>query len=205
METKSGGARTSRKHEAKGSGAALALTPGGKLRLEHPAGDGCWVDPSTLKRIVGAFERGPGHGVFQLGAAEVAAALPPTLAFWRDFGRLFVTKLCGLADLEEKRETFTVPVPREELSRLAATAPPMRGGEYLSVDVLERLWGDLEDACRTELRESASTFEDFLHAKDPVWNLVGRVHFHLAEQKGSVWQSETMYHQMDRVGCLHPK
>jgi hypothetical protein len=58
------------------------------------------------------------------------------LAFWRDLGRAFVAALCALPDLEERRERAD-PAPRPgELERLAAAAPPMPGGEYLSAEVL---------------------------------------------------------------------
>jgi len=163
----------------------LALAPSGALRLEDSADHVGQIGESTVKRIRQAFHRGQGHGLVQLGAVELTNTLPPTLAFWRDFGRLFVSKLCGMPELEEERETFTLPVPDEQFSQLLATAPPMRGGEYLRVEVLEHLWSALEEACRVELRECGETVQGFLQAKNPVWTLVGRVHFHLAEQKGN--------------------
>src|SRR5215510_741400 len=59
----------------------------------------------------------------------------------------------------------------------------MMGAEYLSTSVLESLWSDLDAAFRLELAEAKASIEDFLKQKNPAWNLVGRVHFNLAENR----------------------
>src|SRR5262249_38306019 len=41
----------------------------------------------------------------------------------------------------------------------------------------------LDKAFRAELSESRLEVEDFLKLKNPAWNLVGRVHFNLAENR----------------------
>jgi hypothetical protein len=57
---------------------------------EEPA-----LPPDLQRAIVAAFERGCGHGLLHLGAAQVASALPPGLAWWRDFAARYVTALCA--------------------------------------------------------------------------------------------------------------
>jgi non-specific serine/threonine protein kinase len=162
----------------------LSLTPGGHLRLSEAAEAGESIEPRAAERIRAAFERGQAHGLFHLGAREVGAPLPPVLAFWRELGKLFMTGLCSLADLKERRAEFSLPAPREELALWIDRAPPMEGGEYLSGEVLEACWEDLERACREELGAFDGDVDDFLQRLSPAWNAVGRVHFHLAEQKG---------------------
>lgn len=66
-----------------------------------------------------------------------------------------------------------------------ADAPPMTGGEYLTPDVLEQLWADLLATFRTEISGSTGTVQALLAGKNAAWNVVGKVHFHLAENKGS--------------------
>jgi len=166
----------------------LALSPQGNLRLEESVETSEFegeLETPTHERIVAAFGRGQGHGLLHLGAESETSVLPAAFAFWRDFGRLFMTGLCSLPDLEETRGTFTVSVSRDELARRIETVPPMRGGEYLSTEVLEHLWSELEVACRAKLADSDGTVSEFLQSKNPIWDLVGRVHFHLAERKGN--------------------
>lgn len=66
---------------------------------------------------------------------------------------------------------------------LAAAAPPMTGAEYLTVSVLRSLWEQLEAALRAERVRSKESLQDFLKRHHPAWNLIGRVHFNLAENR----------------------
>jgi non-specific serine/threonine protein kinase len=59
----------------------------------------------------------------------------------------------------------------------------MDGAEYLSVELLERLWQKLDSALHAELQASAQPLGGFLKACNSAWNLVGRVHVHLAENR----------------------
>jgi non-specific serine/threonine protein kinase len=59
----------------------------------------------------------------------------------------------------------------------------MTGAEYLTAAVLSALWQELDAAFRVELSESKCGVEEFLKRRNPAWNLVGRVHFNLAENR----------------------
>ena len=59
----------------------------------------------------------------------------------------------------------------------------MTGAEYITAVMLRTLWGKLDAAFDTELRESGRSVEEYLKARNPAWNLVGRVHFNLAENR----------------------
>src|SRR5262249_26596330 len=59
----------------------------------------------------------------------------------------------------------------------------MKGEEYLTSAVLQSLWTDIDAAFRLEIAKSGASLEDFLKEKNPAWNLVGRVHFNLAENR----------------------
>jgi len=142
------------------------------------------VDVATAERVRAAFAGGTGAGLFHLGAVEATSQLPPTCAFWRDFGRLFMTRLCAQPKLDGTRDTFDIPCPADELPGLVLTTPPMTGGEYVSAQLLEALWSEMQTATHAELSAFEGSVHELLHAKNPVWNQVGRVHFHLAERKG---------------------
>jgi non-specific serine/threonine protein kinase len=73
--------------------------------------------------------------------------------------------------------------PDAELAWLALAAPPMNGAEYLTASVLQSLWQDLDSALGLELSESKCGVQEFLKRCNAAWNLVGRVHFNLAENR----------------------
>jgi non-specific serine/threonine protein kinase len=161
-------------------GLALGVTPGGRLILQT-APDADPIDAALAERIRAAFLPGAGHGLLHLGAAEVDTPLPPGLAFWRDVGRTFVSALCAQPNLEPGSKRLQVPFPQAEMTSLAAGAPPMPGGEYLDAAALAALWNAMYAACRAELAAFHGGVEEYLKSRHAAWHVVGRVHFHLAE------------------------
>ena len=151
----------------------LILTPHGRLLLTSDA-DAPPLSPDLQEPLQRAFDRGSGHGLLFLGADAVAATLPPVIGWWRDFGNRYVTAVCTQA---------TEPPSDLELEQLVFAAPPMIGGEYLTAAVLRSLWHELDSAFILELAESRSDVQQFLKHRNPAWNLVGRVHFNLAENR----------------------
>ena len=59
----------------------------------------------------------------------------------------------------------------------------MRGGEYLRREVLSALWQALDTLAVSESSTTPGGPQEWLKAQNPAWNLVGRVTFHLAENK----------------------
>jgi superfamily II DNA or RNA helicase len=162
---------------------APALSPHGVLSLK-PSDEAPAPDTAPYARIERAFARGSGHGLLHLGAAEIGTGLPPVLAYWRDLGSRYVTALCSLPGLAEGKRKPAVPAPADaELNTMAASAPPMMGAEYLTAAVLADLWRSVDAAFDAELDEARLSVQEFLKARHPAWNLVGRVHFNLAENR----------------------
>ena len=161
----------------------LCLTPHGRLVLVSDAG-AQRLDARLAERLQKAFERGSGHGLLLLGVDEAGTTLAPVLAWWREFGARYVTALCARQENDAARHTVSVAAPSgEELEEIALSAPPLTGSEYLRAAVLDSLWHELDQAFGIELSESKCGLQDFLKRRNPAWNLVGRVHFNLAENR----------------------
>jgi non-specific serine/threonine protein kinase len=161
---------------------SLRLTPQGHLLLtsESDAPDAPPLLEALAERLSAAFGRGAGQGLLHLGAAEVATALPPVWAFWRDFAARYVTALTATPEDGEIR----VNAPdAPALDTLCLDAPPMTGAEYLTPETLLALWADIENAVKAELAAAKVSLQDFLKARHPAWNRIGRVHFNLAENR----------------------
>jgi non-specific serine/threonine protein kinase len=162
---------------------APILTPHGRLTL-GPIVEGPALDTILARRLQDAFARGSGHGLLQLGAGEVGTVLPPVFSYWRELATRYVTALCTLSDAatDPSKAHVSTPPPGE-LEPLALAAPPMTGAEYLTIEILHTLWQEMDAAFAIELVESGSSIQDFLKCRNPAWNLVGRVHFNLAENR----------------------
>ncbi|MGO8693415.1 MAG: DEAD/DEAH box helicase [Rectinemataceae bacterium] len=156
----------------------LHLSPAGRLRLGvvNDVGSSAFLDA-----VAEAFRAGEEGGLFELAARPSGGELSPLLGYWRDFTAHYLTERChspiGQAVLESLG-----PLAPEEAERLIEAAPPMEGAEYLGPECLQGLWASL-DAWLLGETEAAGGLENFLAERSPLWRQVGRVCFHLAENK----------------------
>ncbi|HET8997966.1 MAG TPA: DEAD/DEAH box helicase [Acetobacteraceae bacterium] len=161
----------------------LRLTPRGHLLAEASA-DAPELDARVAARLSRASARGSGYLLLQLGAGEVGQALPAAFTWWRGFAERFVAALCLHASGSEAGSLPRLPAPDAgERASLALTAPMMPGAEYLTPDMLADLWDATASACADSYAEAGTDLQGFLKALNPAWNLVGRVHFNLAENR----------------------
>jgi non-specific serine/threonine protein kinase len=158
-----------------------AVTPHGALTLRQTL-EAPPLEPDKAARLAKAFDRGSGHGLLWLGASEVGTVLPPAWSFWRTFGARYMTALCAVPPAGNGLTKPAVPVA-QGLDALAGAAPPMTGAEYLTGAVLSDLWRRIDAALDAELAEAALPLQAFLKNRNAAWNLVGRVHFNLAENR----------------------
>ncbi len=159
------------------------LTPHGLLTLRQTE-EALPLEPQQGLRLEKAFERGSGHGLLWLGANEVGTTLPPVFSYWRELGVRYVTALCALPGVGDGRIKLPMPIPADgELDTMAAAVPPMIGAEYLTATVLAKLWQDMDAALDAELAQAKLSVQEFLKSRHPAWNLIGRVHFNLAENR----------------------
>jgi non-specific serine/threonine protein kinase len=161
----------------------LAINPHGHLYWDDVGGEEAWPDATAAGRIGEAFARGSPQGVLHLASRELDTSLPAAVAFWREYGRLYLSRFChGIAP--GTTEILPVPPVGEDEWRLwMDRLPPIRGGEYLNVEALASLWTLLDVHARAEAAMHGANPADFLKSLNPVWRMVGRVCFHLAENR----------------------
>ncbi len=140
---------------------------------------------AAAARIERAFLGGQGAGLLHLATVEVRTPVPPALAFGRSFAQRYLTQLCHLGDIRAVADRELVDPPGDDdLSALALDAPPMRGLEYLDAGTLRAAWLALDARVRSDVVNSHdNSVRAYLHEKNPVWRLIGRVTFHLAENR----------------------
>ena len=122
---------------------------------------------------------------FCLGA-ERDATIDPVVAFWRDVAAACIRELCHAANpdapsLDDADMVAGIALP-EEAGTWLASAPPMPGGEYLDLEMLAALWKKLLAWCADTLRGEGG-LAPLLETHAPKWRQVGRVFFHLAENR----------------------
>ncbi len=129
----------------------ISVSPHGRLTCEEAADDA----PSSLSQaavteIEAAFERSSAEGLLSLASLNAREIVPADLLFWRAWAQQFLQAICQLD--EERLALFAKSAQAKAgpvlegppdvlaLTTLIAAAPPMRGLEYLTPDVLQALW-----------------------------------------------------------------
>ena len=160
--------------------AEFRLTPTGHLCWDAPEGQTEPVQLAALRKAVSDDWR---EGLFTLAAEKSGAGDSLTLPYWQALAERYLTALCHIPGSAERIE-IQPPSPTECASWVL-TAPPMRGGEYLTQQVLLGIWCALHQWA-AETIASAGGLETFLQTRAPKWRQVGRVCFHLAENKNDL-------------------
>ncbi len=156
-----------------------SLTPDGDIVLSDTAGP-----------IAAAFAKGRGRGLLHLAAAESTTELHPTLGFLRELSAGFLRGACATVDRGDPRRFDPPPLDDATIEALLNAVPPMRGGELVSAELLRELWADVEAALRVEAKDREGGVESFLAAQGASVHAVGRVCFHLAEDREQVTDGE---------------
>lgn len=168
----------------------LAISPAGRLSVVEITGEKADssddVDRISKKRIPAfkkAFDADPAEGLFTLAADKPDHSLPPSFGYWRGLAVRYMTELCHTPE-GAAREPRPVPPPNSaERASLLLSAPPMPGAEYLDDSLLERVWQQLDAWVREEVVRYDDGLSAFLKKRAPLWHQVGRVCFHLAENR----------------------
>lgn len=154
----------------------IRLTPNGRLRLTD-------ADDAKPSPFHGAFSEGDGVGLLALAAARQGEPLPPTLTYWQDFARQYMTSLCRSGLSEESVGWEPIDAEPGWFHQKIIQAPPGIGMEYLTLDTLRSIWARLDDRARQDSGAMGESAAAWVRKKHPLWELVGRVTFHLAENK----------------------
>lgn len=160
----------------------LGLLPSGHLHCFPVEVDGATGNP--INSAIGkAFSRCAGEGLFTLAARKCGADLSPSLQYWRTFACGYLRERCLLTQTTPEQPDPIEPLTATETLPLILNAPPMRGAEYLSAVVLQDIWSTLDSWVCLQIR-AVGGLDALLAERAPQWHQVGRVCFHLAENKG---------------------
>ena len=161
------------------------VTTGGRVRVWGPPGAEKARKGASVGRIWEAFQQGAGHGVVYLASTELDAALVPSLGFWRMLGEEFLREVCAALNPMDPCALVLPEADSELVDQWVCGAPPMRGGEYLTAELLLDLWKELGAALTERVHAHGGDVLSYLAKCHSSWHAAGRVCLHLAENKGS--------------------
>lgn len=160
----------------------LGLLPSGHLHCFALIADDTSNNATHHVLIGKAFVRSAGEGLFFLAARKNSENLSPSLQYWRSFACKYLSDRCLMASIDPLKPDPIGSFTDAETMPLLLSVPPMRGGEYLSAAVLQDIRSQL-DSWVCEQIALLGGLGALLAKHAPQWHQVGRVCFHLAENK----------------------
>ncbi|NOZ11729.1 MAG: DEAD/DEAH box helicase [Gammaproteobacteria bacterium] len=160
----------------------IGLLPSGHLHCFASTTDSDAAENASHVLIGKAFARHTGAGLFTLAARKGDADLPPSWVYWRNFACKYLSARCLLTQTDSNEPDPIEPLTATDTTPMLLSVPPMRGAEYLSAPVLGEIW-TLLDGWVCEQIQAYDSLAGFLAKKAPQWHQVGRVCFHMAENK----------------------
>jgi len=157
----------------------LVFTPSGRITVQQADGD----QAGRLGKVVKAFESSSGEGLFELAAQRLDTNLAPSFGYWRNFAVRYMALLCQNPDVAGTQIAEIPPPGQSELAAMLLSVPPMPGAEYVSLDSLEDIWRGLDTWVRNQIASNRKGLSAFLQKRASLWHQVGRVCFHLAENR----------------------
>lgn len=159
----------------------LSLSPLGHLHISQSIKEADDYQDIQDKNILQAFSKSTSEGLLALSRASNTAAWPASLHYWRHFSVKYLNILCQQTGAQKPSEIL--PPEQHELDQMILNLPPTPGAEYCTCQVLYKLWSDFDAWVRNEIACFDGGLPKFLAKKLPQWHQVGRVCFHLAENK----------------------
>lgn len=159
----------------------LSVLPSGILHVVHHADSQHSSALITQSEIIQGFTRSTEEGLFALLATNIEDKNSSVLKYWQDFIKLYIEQLTNQVNNAEQE---TLHPPSEEiLSQFALQIPPMPGSEYVTIDVLKSIWISFNSWYQTKAAKHPEGLKGFLKETMPSWQPLGRVCFHLVENK----------------------
>lgn len=161
----------------------LTLTPSGHLvMIGQDVLTNDAAVPFRAEAVKQAFAISPAAGIIALAGEKAVPDWPLPWMFWRDFGTRYLLLLCQIQPTAEHLESLP-QLDASTLAHLTLSIPPMPGAEYCTPDVLAAIWNKLDIWAQDIIAKHPDGLSGFLLQHAPLWRQVGRVCFHLAENK----------------------
>ena len=163
---------------------SIAISPNGHLYIDYNASDQEFASTALAEKILNFFADNIHSGLLHLGLENLPNSLPASFTFWRQYSHLFVAEICKSCGPSEDVTKISLPIPSlKEREGFLNQAPFIKGYEYLTVQILEKIWISLFKCLICELKSFDNNLEKYLSHYNPSWNQIGRIYLHLAENK----------------------
>lgn len=137
----------------------------------------------TIKTWIESFETDKYSALFHLGFLKKEKWFSPSIEYLHHIAEMLIKKLSQQSEIEFNRDAVQVDLSEDELYQLKEELPFVIGMEYVDDSWLRALWEALLDIFKLEIKNYDGTVARYFVEHNANINVVGRVFFHLVENK----------------------
>ena len=145
------------------------------------------LSSDTLKTWMTAFDSDKYAALFHLGFINKEKWFAPSIEYLHHISEILIKKLSQLPEIELIRDMVDVELTGDELYQLKDEIPFVIGTEHVDDDWLLSIWESLIGVFKSEIRNYDGTVARYFADNNSNINVVGRVFFHLVENKDELY------------------
>jgi non-specific serine/threonine protein kinase len=130
--------------------------------------------------ILSVFNKNEAEGLFLLANSTADDSWNASLFFLKDFASVYVKTLCH-QNKQRQSNILPLPITNKELAELANKAPIIADTLFFDSKKLQSLWQAMNDYATSASK--IQSIDNFIATYLPNWQKVGRICFHLVENK----------------------
>ncbi len=135
------------------------------------------------KELYKKFKENKFDFLFFLGFSERPVAISDSIHFLYLTAASFIKNLAKTPDIDLLREKINVEPDAKAIKQILRNAPYMNGTEYLNKEWFEKIWNKLNTVFSKKIKNYAGSIADFFASQNPNIHPIGRIFFHLVENK----------------------
>jgi len=121
--------------------------------------------------------------LFYFGFVDDAKSMSPSISFLHKLAAKFIERLSKNPDLEYTREQTIITPTDDDILDILHNVPFVVGLEFINVNWIKDIYRNLSGVFATEISTYPGSVAEFLQDHNSRINVVGRVFFHLVENK----------------------
>ncbi|MDR1510131.1 MAG: DEAD/DEAH box helicase [Synergistaceae bacterium] len=133
------------------------------------------------RNLLDDFARDKFNALFEFGFTPKNDLYSPSLAYLHYISGLFAESLSRDSDIEITRKSS--PASEETKADILRAAPYAIGIEFVGADWIDGIWRGMGGVFDNEIAGVSCAVEEYLRGKNSTLNVVGRVFFHLVENR----------------------
>jgi non-specific serine/threonine protein kinase len=121
--------------------------------------------------------------LLRLGLCDSDIQLSPSLDYFRKISQTFTQKLLKTSDLESLRDNVKLSLSETDILTMLDFVPMIPGSEYIDADFIVQMCNRFQFFFVTAIAEHKGSVESFIQRFRSDIHLVGRIYFHLVENR----------------------